>query len=244
MSDKKKKRIRIIITGVCVFFIFAGIAVISYPFMMRMYVKNKQDNMIEDIEKRMEENAKKREQDIDSGESSNDEKDTGSDSVVDEKEITRQFDDLELTQNDEDDYSATTEDILEDQNVIGIIEAEAIGIKFAIVEGAGRWNIAYAIGHMTGTAGIGEEGNCVLAGHRGGVYGEFFKHIDKLANGDKISLKNIYGDEFIYTVYDQFVVEPEEMWITKPVDEHDKVLTMLSCENSGKQRLIVRAYLN
>ena len=119
MSDKKKKRIRIIITGVCVFFIFAGIAVISYPFMMRMYVKNKQDNMIEDIEKRMEENAKKREQDIDSGESSNDEKDTGSDSVVDEKEITRQFDDLELTQNDEDDYSATTEDILEDQNVIG-----------------------------------------------------------------------------------------------------------------------------
>lgn len=51
--------------------------------------------------------------------------------------------------------------------VIGMIEIDAIGTKYPIVEGAGLDELRYAVGHVSSTAGIGENGNCVLAGHRG-----------------------------------------------------------------------------
>lgn len=99
--------------------------------------------------------------------------------------------------------------ILERQQILGKIACEKIGIDYVVVEGAKRDNLRASIGHISGTAGMGGEGNCVLAGHRGGYYGEFFKNIHLLQNKDKVVLTDVYDRTYVYEVYDQFVVETD-----------------------------------
>lgn len=138
--------------------------------------------------------------------------------------------------------SDIVDQILKYQEIIGIISIKKLDITFPVVEGAERENIRAAIGHIKGTADFGEAGNCVLAGHRGGVYGVFFKYINKLETGDKVKLTDINGKNYNYTVYDQFVVEPTDMQIIQPIGE-EKTLTLLSCEAGGTKRLIIRCRL-
>ena len=121
-------------------------------------------------------------------------------------------------------------------------DCEKLNIKFVVVEGATRDNIRATIGHITGTAGMGGKGNCVLAGHRGGYYGEFFENIDRLEKGDTVILTDTYNRSYTYKVYKQFVVEPTETWICDPVEGED-TLTLLSCEENGTKRIIVRCRL-
>lgn len=135
-----------------------------------------------------------------------------------------------------------TKEIVERQQIVGMITCETIDVQYVVVEGANRDNIRAAIGHISGTAAFGGEGNCVLAGHRGGYYGEFFKNIHKLSNGDEVILTDIYNRVYTYVVYEQKVVEPEAVWICNPVSGKD-TLTLLSCEDNGSKRRIVRCKL-
>ena len=70
--------------------------------------------------------------------------------------------------------------LLSEEDVIGIIEIEAIDIRYSVLEGVGDSQIRYAIGHMTETAGLGEKGNCVLCGHNGSRNGTFFTNLNQL----------------------------------------------------------------
>lgn len=65
----------------------------------------------------------------------------------------------EVAEVSEEGTSISEEDaaLLSEQEVIGIIEIEALDLKYPIVEGADSKSIAYAIGHMSETAGIGEK---------------------------------------------------------------------------------------
>lgn len=130
--------------------------------------------------------------------------------------------------------------IYDSQKLIGMIEIDKIDVNYVIAEGWTRQNICVTIGHMTESSGVGEYGNCVLAGHRGGIYGEFFKNIDKLENGDKIRLIDVYGIEYVYVVYDSFLTSPDDMSVTENV-ANESTLTLVSCEDNAKKRLIVHA---
>ena len=142
----------------------------------------------------------------------------------------------------EENSNEDTRTIIARQEILGLIFCEKLNIKFVVVEGATRDNIRATIGHITGTAGMGGKGNCVLAGHRGGYYGEFFENIDRLEKGDTVILTDTYNRSYTYKVYKQFVVEPTETWICDPVEGED-TLTLLSCEENGTKRIIVRCRL-
>lgn len=217
-----------------VMLIAAGIVVFLIPTGWQTINKYKQDKMMEDIKKQILENAAQTRE----PESSDD--------------PVQAYTELQLEQYDGDmgevqEYEPPDKDdpvkqILESQSLVGIIEIEKIDIMFPIVEGTDRENIRAAIGHMKGTAPPGGDGNCVLAGHRGGVYGIFFKNINKLEEGDTVKLTDLEGNEYIYAVYEQFVVEPWELWVIDAVEDKN-TLTLVSCENEGTMRLIVRCEL-
>lgn len=137
----------------------------------------------------------------------------------------------------------TNKDRLNDQKVIGAILIPKISLIYSVVEGTGTDEIGVAIGHMTGTKKIGAKGNCVLAGHRGGYSGNYFEKLDKLEIGDEVILANERHEQFVYKVTESFVVEPDEMWVAKNTGKEKAILTLITCENSGKQRLIVRCEL-
>ena len=130
-------------------------------------------------------------------------------------------------------------DIVSQQKIIGLISCDKLDMKLVVVEGANKENLRATIGHIEKTSAIGEEGNCVLAGHRGGYYGEFFQNIHMLAEGDIVTVTDIRNQSYQYKVYEQFVVEPTEVWICNPIEGED-TLTLLSCEDNGTRRIVVR----
>ncbi len=123
-------------------------------------------------------------------------------------------------------------------DVMGIVEMEALDLKYPVVEGAGSAELSVGIGHIPGTAGIGETGNCVLAGHRGSRYGTYFKYLNQLQQGDVVKLTDHEGRVYLYEVSESEVVGPYENSVKDQGQERE--LTLLTCENSGTMRLIVR----
>lgn len=127
------------------------------------------------------------------------------------------------------------------EGTIGIIQIPKIDLTVAIGEGVKKELLRYAVGHFPETVMPGEKGNCALAGHSSYVYNEFFNGLEEnIANGDKILIKTMQGD-FEYKVYDKFVVEPERVEVLNPSEE--SILTLVTCTEKGKRRLIVKAKL-
>lgn len=127
--------------------------------------------------------------------------------------------------------------VFQEGDIIGIIEIEALDLKYPVVEGAESSELSAGIGHIPDTAGIGAMGNCVLAGHRGSRYGTYFKYLDRVSIGDEIKLTDKEGNVYLYEVAETKVVGPYDNSVKDQGEE--KVLTLLTCENSGTMRLIV-----
>lgn len=122
---------------------------------------------------------------------------------------------------------------------LGIIKIPKLGVSEHILEGTER-QLLYGVGHLPGTAGIGEKGNCVLAGHR---YAGF-RYIDKLTTGDRLILKA--GEAlYSYLVFESMVVLPEETWVLSSIEGEGSTLTLITCTPYlvSTHRLVVRARL-
>ena len=127
--------------------------------------------------------------------------------------------------------------------VMGIVSIPKIHINLMLVEGVTKQALKFAVGHMPGTAMPGEVGNCALAGHRSYTFGEYFNRLDEVEVGDEIQITR--GKEtYTYKVYESFLVEPTEVWVTEPI-ENKKIVTLITCHPVVKatHRLIVRGEL-
>ncbi len=133
---------------------------------------------------------------------------------------------------------------LRGQKLFGIIQIPKIDLTYAIVEGTSDYNIGVAIGHFSASVAIGAEGNCALAGHRGGTSGPYFKDIDELEEGDEIIMTDMTKTEYVYTVIGSFVVEPTDTYVVKDLEKEGQYLTLVTCTQNGTKRLIVRAKIN
>lgn len=128
-------------------------------------------------------------------------------------------------------------------DVMGIVSIPKIGVDLMFVEGVTQQALKFAVGHMPGTAMPGEVGNCALAGHRSYTFGEYFNRLDEVEVGDEIQITR--GKEtYTYKVYESFLVEPTEVWVTEPM-ENKKIVTLITCHPVVKatHRLIVRGEL-
>lgn len=145
----------------------------------------------------------------------------------------------EVMQEDEEETSPDKAEkaVYQKGDVIGMIEIEALDLKYPVMEGAGNSQLNTGIGHIPDTAGIGETGNCVLAGHRGSRYGTYFKHLNRISIGDEIKLTDQEGNVWLYEAADTKVVGPYDNSVKNQGEEN--VLTLLTCENSGTMRLVI-----
>ena len=89
------------------------------------------------------------------------------------------------------------------------------------------------------TAMPGEYGNFSLAGHSSYRYNEVFNELHKINLDDEIIIKTL-NNEFTYVVKDIFEVNPEDTFVLDQ-DNEIKELTIVTCTNKGKDRLIVKA---
>lgn len=87
-----------------------------------------------------------------------------------------------------------------------------------------------------------EVGNYCIVGH---YYenGKMFGKLHKLKNGDKAELTDLSGNTVTYQVYDKKVIEPTDVSCTSQMVARDmqiRELTLITCTNGGKQRLVVK----
>lgn len=127
--------------------------------------------------------------------------------------------------------------------MLGVVKLPRIGIAENIVEGCGS-QMYYAVGHMPGTALPGQEGNCVLGGHRNYIPMHPFRHLDLLKDGDLILLED-QENRYTYQVFQSFVVTPSDVWITEPLEEEKAIVTLFTCTPvlTMTDRLVVRGRL-
>jgi LPXTG-site transpeptidase (sortase) family protein len=121
----------------------------------------------------------------------------------------------------------------------GILKIPKLSVSQNILEGSG-YQMNYGVGHVTGTAGLGQAGNCCIAGHRPHP----FRYLDTLVSGDSVIVK-VGETVYTYTVYESFDVLPDETWVLGDVAGQDYVLTLITCTPYmvSSHRLIVRASL-
>ena len=87
---------------------------------------------------------------------------------------------------------------------------------------------------------IGEKGNICIAAHN---YNDnrFFSRIAELKKKDEIKLIDLEGKEYQYIVYDNFEIDENDFSILKASKNYD--LTLLTCNNINKRRVIIKAYM-
>ena len=67
-----------------------------------------------------------------------------------------------------------------------------------------------------------------------------FGRLSELVNGDVVELEDSSGRTFKYKVYDKYVVQPTNTNCTSQKTKGKTELTLITCTNYGKERLIVK----
>ncbi|ELP5177955.1 class D sortase [Clostridium perfringens] len=120
-------------------------------------------------------------------------------------------------------------------NVIGILEIKSIGLKAPIVDG--EENLDYVVAKYRSSANFGQAGNIILAGHNN-MKGSIFKNLYKVKIGDIIEIKtddNIYK----YKLTERVIVNPSDSGLLTQ-DISEKEITLITCINRAKERLILK----
>jgi sortase A len=106
------------------------------------------------------------------------------------------------------------------------LQIPAIDVDSPIVQGMYDWDqLKKGVAQRIGSAGPGQIGNMSLAGHND-IYGEVFRHLDKLSPGDEI-IVTTQRQSYTYVVRESIVVDPTEVWVLEPTDFAST--TLISC---------------
>lgn len=124
-------------------------------------------------------------------------------------------------------------------NVIGKIEIPKIKLEYVVLEEATIPAMEASIGKLYGP-GINEPGNTVLAGHNY-KNGTFFSNNSKLSNGDKIYLTDMQGKKVTYEIYKKYITTPEDFDYAVRDTNGKREVSLTTCTNDTKSRLIIWA---
>lgn len=117
-----------------------------------------------------------------------------------------------------------------------VVEIVDLHIKAPVLEGTDNTTLSKAVGHFIGTGDFGI-GNYCLAGHSSTIYKEYFNNLKNVEIGMTITLYDKDKQSYIYTVSDNFIVEPNEIWVLD--DFGDNRITIITCTDDGTQRQVV-----
>ncbi len=112
-----------------------------------------------------------------------------------------------------------------------------------VVEGTSASALRAGAGHYPDTPLPCSTGNVAIAGHRT-TYGKPFSNVDRLQEGDEISLETPVGKCIYKVAKKPFIVEPTDFSVVAN-DLSKKMLTLTTCHPRGSAalRLIVQAEL-
>ena len=127
----------------------------------------------------------------------------------------------------------------EGYQVIGTIEIPKIDIKYPILIESNEDSLSKSVTRV-GNGKVNEIGNLCIAGHNY-IDGSMFGKIDKLENGDEIYILDLYGNKQTYKVFNKYITNPNDVSVVENAKTDKKEVTLITCTNGNKNRLIINA---
>ena len=121
----------------------------------------------------------------------------------------------------------------------GIIEIPKIDIKYPIINQTNEETMKLSITKFWGPA-VNEIGNYTVAGHNN-KDGTMFGKTKYLEIGDTIKLTNLKNETIEYKVFKIYSIDPDDVSIVNSVDPNTREITLITCTNGHKNRLITKA---
>lgn len=136
----------------------------------------------------------------------------------------------------------TTQEIneqIEGHKVIGIIRIPKINLEYPILETTSKETLNLSITKFWGNK-INEIGNVTLAGHNN-LNGTMFGKTKNIEIGDTIELTDLQNVTLKYKVFKKYVIDPNDITVILPEEEGVREVTLITCTNGNKNRLIIKA---
>ena len=125
---------------------------------------------------------------------------------------------------------------------VGTIEIPKTEIKYLVLKDASKDAIEQSVA-INGGPGLNKVGNTIIIGHN---YrnGTFFSNNKNLSNGDKVYITDETGTKLEYTIYNTYTTSPEDSDYMEKDTEGKREITLVTCTDDTKSRLIVCAREN
>lgn len=160
------------------------------------------------------------------------------------QEAVAAFSNIDFSKNEEESGSEIQLEY-KGYKVIGIIKIPKINIEYPILEIGdidpenAKQPMRLSIIKYWGE-NVNDYGNLSIAGHNN-KDGTMFGKTKKLQKGDIVELTDLKGQTIKYSIYDIFVTDPDDVNILLPKDELIREVTLITCTNGNKERLILKA---
>ena len=134
---------------------------------------------------------------------------------------------------------------LKGYDVIGVVTIPKIDIQYSIlaIETSNpeetKEPMRYGIVKYWG-GNVNDYGNLSIAGHNN-YNGTMFGKTKNLEIGDVVELTDLTQTTMQYEIYDIFVTDPNDVSILATNDETIREVTLITCTNGNKERLILKA---
>ena len=162
------------------------------------------------------------------------------------QEAVTAFSNLVFSNNEEESGSQEQSPIeYKGYKIIGIVKIPKINLEYPILEIGGidpesaKAPMKLSIIKYWGE-NVNDYGNLSIAGHNN-KDGTMFVKTKKLQKDDIVELTDLKGQTIKYSIYDIFVTDPNDVNILLPKDELIREVTLITCTNGNKQRLILKA---
>lgn len=137
------------------------------------------------------------------------------------------------------DPSGETKNTYKGFPVAGTIEIPKIDLKYPVLENSSKSAIEASVAINSGV-GLNKVGNTVIIGHN---YrnGTFFSNNKNLSEGDKVYITDNTGNRVEYSIYNIYTTTPEDSDYMDRETNGKREITLVTCTDDTKSRLIIYA---
>lgn len=156
------------------------------------------------------------------------------------QEVVEAFSNIQTTETENDETIQ-----LKGYDVIGIVTIPKINIQYPIlaIETSNpeetKEPMRYGIVKYWG-GNVNDYGNLSIAGHNN-YNGTMFGKTKNLEIGDIVELTDLTKTTMQYEIYDIFITDPNDIRILATNDETIREVTLITCTNGNRERLILKA---
>lgn len=127
----------------------------------------------------------------------------------------------------------------ETYSILGVVNIPKINVNYSILSETSDTLLKISPCKFWGP-NINEVGNFVIVGHN---YrnSKFFSKVPTLNTGDIIEITDLSGRKVNYAVYNMYTVDPTDVTCTSQLTGGRREITLITCTNDSKQRVVVKA---